>query len=223
MAQGWRPDEDQENHEARIISWIEILGTANIPIEHYDGLYRRAMVSRGRKKGEGLSVPYWITPEELIAEHAEFQRDLQAQPRPVEHCSQPHDADRDDRLNIYAVGGVEEIALPCHECRPEAHRKRVVEHLDHSAQKRAARPRLLGAVEINPQQMAAIFSNPHERTPMAKSAVDILNDCYELVKIEWKTTVGEDRKDFLCEIATTLIHAMEYVGKCEKEERRSRS
>src|SRR6185369_5562068 len=75
MAQGWRSDEDQENHEARILSWIEILGTARIEVRHYEDLYRRAMVNRGLRKATGESLSYWVTPEELIAEHAGLLRD----------------------------------------------------------------------------------------------------------------------------------------------------
>jgi len=221
MAQGWRSDEDQENHEARILSWIEILGTARIEVRHYEDLYRRAMVNRGLRKATGESLSYWITPEELIAEHAGLLRDLaSAAPQDLIRCSQSHDADQDDRLNIYAVGGSDEIALPCHECRPEAHRKRQAEHIGLAAEERRRRPKLESAVpeerggEIKPigAQIAFAPALPHEVRYHAIRAQT------PFVIIDWAELAGGN-KDMLRSIRARMERAnkLDELGVTEED------
>lgn len=123
LAQGWKLTDDDTEHDLRVTVWLEILGTAKIQPRFYERLYQKAMVTRGRRKGQGQDVPFFITPEELIAEYDGLLKELAEKPSEPKECSVPHD-DEDDRLVEYMLWGETPAMLPCHECRPEAHRQR---------------------------------------------------------------------------------------------------
>ncbi len=136
LASGFNLKPDEEETKMRVIAWLEILGTAKIPVKYYDRLYQKAMVTRGRRKGQGVQVSYFIAPEDLIAEYDEFLRELaDRENEELKQCSQMHD-DEEDRLISYFFCNEVEIILPCHECRGEAHRKRIAERLDRKKENR---------------------------------------------------------------------------------------
>lgn len=122
----------------RATAFIEILGAARIPVKYWERLYRKAMVTRGARRARNEQNPFFITPEELIAENDSLMKELADKPSSAP-CPQKHD-DEEDRLVEYVLGGTKDgVLLPCHLCRKEAHHKRIAERIH---QKRANTLRL---------------------------------------------------------------------------------
>ena len=118
---------DDVDHKQRLAAYLEILGTARIPVFLWEKLYRRAMVTRAYKRANGDFCSFYLTPEDLISEYPNLQKELgekKSDDAPVADCPQTHDADALDRLVFYILGGIEEVVLPCHACRPAANEER---------------------------------------------------------------------------------------------------
>jgi hypothetical protein len=136
---GWNLAQEQTEEEKKdrmqlIAVFLEILGAAAVPVEEYERCYRRATVTRARLKADGKSVPYHITAEELVTEWILLQRSRATQPesqdKPAELCSFRNNHIDGEPIVEYAFSGITDMILPCHECRPEAHRVRKNEKIE---------------------------------------------------------------------------------------------
>jgi len=131
LSQGFNLKDDDEQ-DLRIAAFIEILGTARIPVKYWDRLYQKAMVTRGQRRARGEKNPFFITPEELIAEYDSLMREIAQQPINLV-CPQTHD-NEEDRLVEYMFGGNVPVLLPCHLCRKDAHQQRIAERVHQKKQ-----------------------------------------------------------------------------------------
>lgn len=160
IAQGWNA-ESPEDHALRVAAWLEILGIAEIPVEQYDDLYRRAMATRMRREAAGEKL-FALTPGELVAEYrAKAARDAaraaeQDRPDAVDVCPDRHDhRSPDEALRDYGFPGGPEEWLPCHVCRPKAFGRRRADTIAaRGAAARAERTRrqVLQLVAVNRQR-----------------------------------------------------------------------
>lgn len=137
----WRL-EGEETVEAKkdrgqfIAAALEVLGAARVPVESYERLYRRAMVSRARRRAEGKSVNFKLSGEDLATEWFVLQKEIaEAPPAPVaempeDECPNRHQHIGSEAIVEYLFAGKKEVVLPCHACRPKAFTLRNAEFVE---------------------------------------------------------------------------------------------
>ena len=149
---GWNLADEQtpeakNDRKQLILVFLEVLGVSGAPVEYYDKLYQLAMATRAKAKSDGKSVPFHITAEEVAAEWFALERKLRDKEsdKPAELCGFRANHEEGEPIVTYFPYG-EPMVLPCHECRPEAHRIRKAEKIE-ARNKSFANRRLKAAPE----------------------------------------------------------------------------
>lgn len=181
LSQGWKAEED-EDHELRMTAFLEILGAARIPVNLYDRLYRRVMVTRAKKKASGESVSYYIAPEEMVAEYFTLQNELKKQSESEQSAPQCSN----DRNHIDDKGNTKIISLfdldrdeiaPCFFCRYDDYKKwrKNQASLYDEHQPKTIIP------QVNDKPRSSLFVSPVEEIIDAKEAEKLVLEYNELL------------------------------------------
>lgn len=124
--------EEKVDHQHYVMTFLEVLGAAGVPVDQYEICFRRARVARARKEAEGKSVSFKITPEEIAAQWFVIQKEQaektadDPQNKPAENCSFLNEHIGGESIVQYfpAWSLPDGVVLPCHECRPKAHEQK---------------------------------------------------------------------------------------------------
>ena len=130
--------EAKRDRQQLILVFLEQLGAARVPVEEYERCYRRATVTRARLKAEGKSVPFHITPEELVAEWFILEKEIAAKTADDNEkpdleasvCPDRENHVEGEAVQEYLIWGSFAVMLPCHKCRPKAHSQRQLEAVE---------------------------------------------------------------------------------------------
>lgn len=123
---GWNlKEETQDDRGELVLSFLEILGAANVPVSEYEPCYRQARLMRAEIVKKGKEPPFHLTPEEMAAAWVVRAKKLaESEEKPdLDHnsCKNKHEHIGGEAVAFYQPVGRDGVILPCHECRPKAH------------------------------------------------------------------------------------------------------
>jgi hypothetical protein len=118
--------EAKRDRQQLIAVFLEQLGAARVPVDQYERLYRRATVTRARRRAEGKENPFHLTPEEIVTEWFGLQKELADAPKETDAQACPNVNQHIDGEPVceFVYWMTTEVILPCPVCRPRAFAQR---------------------------------------------------------------------------------------------------
>ena len=139
---GWNLEADEtlearNDREQFIAAGLEVLGAARIPPASYERLYRRAMVSRARRRANNESVNYKLSAEDLAVEWFVLEKETadaatgnEKRDLSSANCPNINNHVGNQAIVEYCFGGLVEVVLPCHACRPKSYEQKRAESVE---------------------------------------------------------------------------------------------
>lgn len=121
-------EETDDDRGELVLSFLEILGAAGVPVPEYEPCYRQARIMRADLVKKGKEPPFHLTPEEMVAAWEVRAKKLaESNEKPdidPEKCENKHNHINGETIALYQPIGRDEVILPCHGCRSKAHEQR---------------------------------------------------------------------------------------------------
>lgn len=209
--------EQKRDRQQLILVFLEDLGAAKVPVKEYERLYRRAKVTRARRKSEGKDISYHITPEELVAEWFLLEKETaeslaKDKEYSSETCPEKGQHIGDDAIVEYCFGGTIDVILPCRVCRPHAFDQRREEFTEEHNRSFAAR-RLNAADEKDIEAVNNANQIPQYKN--LKDPAEILRRAKTAVSAEMVSALGTSEYDELRGAWKVIVGALKYISEVE--------